>query len=89
MLENSPSVLFAGNQPAFAAKKIQAPSTAAVGAGGGGKTEGEEGGEVLLVSVPSFAATGEAVLVDLVTLECTPLRFRSLVVPPAASMKDE
>jgi hypothetical protein len=37
------------------------------------------------VSVPSFAATGEAVLVDLATLDCAPLRFKSLQTQAAAA----
>lgn len=32
-----------------------------------------------MVCVPPFASTGEAAMLDLETLECTPLRFSSAV----------
>jgi hypothetical protein len=40
------------------------------GAGAGGETT-----RTLAVSVPSFAATGTIVMVDLETLTCTPVTF--------------
>jgi len=43
------------------------------------------GDPVLLVSVPCFATAGEAVLVDLGSLDCAPLRFRGLAAPAGAA----
>jgi len=74
VLEATPNVFFAGNQAAFSAKKMTLPTTSASG--------GFSNEVCLLVSVPSFAATGEVVLVDLRTLDCAPMRFRGLPPPP-------
>jgi DNA polymerase delta subunit 2 len=59
ILERCPHVFFAGNQAAFGARALQGPA----------------GQRALAVSVPSFAATSTAVLVDLKTLEARPISF--------------
>jgi DNA polymerase delta subunit 2 len=63
VMETSPNVFFAGNQPNYAAKKVAL---------------GKEGEETLLISVPVFATTGIAVLVNLKTLECAPISFKGI-----------
>ena len=60
ILRECPHVLFAGGQPEFA--------TAVAGGGDGGPA-------VRLVAVPSFAATGCVVLLNLATLACHPVYF--------------
>ena len=72
VLEDTPHVFFAANQPAFEAKKV------CIGVENNGK-EGEE--NVLVVSVPRFSTTGEAVLIDITTLDCAPIRLRSYEHP--------
>ena len=59
ILERCPHVLFAGGQPAFGTALVEHP--------GGGATR--------VVAVPSFAATGCVVLLNLATLACHPLYF--------------
>lgn len=66
MLTDCPHIFFAGNQPEFKYKLYKSAG----------------GQEVLLVSVPRFCQTATAVLVNLATLECLPLTFRS-ALPPA------
>ncbi|KAA0172909.1 hypothetical protein FNF27_05546 [Cafeteria roenbergensis] len=61
--EDAPHVLFAGCQPTFGTTVVR-PA---------GSAEGSQGVRVILV--PSFAETGEAVLVDLATLEATSIAF--------------
>lgn len=58
-LSSTPHVFFAGNQPAFATRTLPTPG----------------GGSVRLVAVPSFAATGTLVLLNVRTLECHPVTF--------------
>lgn len=61
VLQQAPHVLFAGNQPAFETRLLEGP-----------------GGEaVRLVCVPSFLASGTLVLLNLRTLEATPMTFSS------------
>jgi DNA polymerase II small subunit/DNA polymerase delta subunit B len=73
-MEDTPHVFFAANQPAFDAKRVRV-------AGAGAMTDSEE--DVLVVSVPRFASTGEAVLVDLKTLDCAPIKLRSYEPSPS------
>ena len=75
VIEDTPHVFFAANQPAFEAKKVKV---------------GPSQDEVLCVSVPRFSTTGEAVIVDLKTLDCAPIRLRgySHPAPPAADDND-
>jgi DNA polymerase II small subunit/DNA polymerase delta subunit B len=54
-----PHVLFAGRQAAFATRFVAHPT----------------GGVTRLICVPDFATTGTAVLLDLASLEATPLAF--------------
>eukprot|EP00752_Nemacystus_decipiens_P013042 g11537.t2 len=61
IVEECPDVYFAGNQPEFATSLLEGP--------GGQKAR--------MVCVPPFASTGQAALLDLETLDCTPLRFSS------------
>lgn len=70
VLPSLPHVYFAGNQPAFAARLVEE--------GQEGGVEGKEGKKCLLVAVPSFAATGTVVLVNLNDLTATPLHFKGL-----------
>eukprot|EP00753_Platysulcus_tardus_P005572 PLAT13489.1.p1 GENE.PLAT13489.1~~PLAT13489.1.p1 ORF type:complete len:467 (-),score=174.74 PLAT13489.1:717-2117(-) len=59
VLTDCPDILFAGNQQRFESRIV----------------EGEDGQRVLCLSLPVFARTGTAVLVDLDTLAATPLSF--------------
>lgn len=69
VLEESPHVYFAGNQPEFATRM--------------------EGG-VRIISVPEFATTRTAVLVDLATLEAEPITFAGVdAAPEAAAAADD
>eukprot|EP00903_Cladosiphon_okamuranus_P014688 g13614.t1 len=61
IIEECPDVYFAGNQPQFATSLVEGP--------GGQKAR--------MVCVPPFAFTGQAALLDLKTLDCTPLKFSS------------
>lgn len=65
MLCECPHVFFAGNQPEFKHKIYR----------------GSEGQEVLLVMVPRFSQTATAALVNLATLDCTPLAFHAQLTP--------
>lgn len=68
VMETSPNIFFAGNQPAYAAKKVKH------------QTQDSDNGntDTLLISVPIFATTGIAVLVNINTLECAPISFKGL-----------
>ncbi|KAG5175621.1 DNA polymerase alpha/epsilon subunit B-domain-containing protein [Tribonema minus] len=68
VLEECPHVFFAGNQPRFATRLVE---------GHDGQQKGllNRAAQVRVVCVPSFATTGEVVLIDLDTLEATPLQF--------------
>lgn len=68
VIDAGPHVLFAGNQPAFGARVVAGP-----------------GGErCLVVCVPRFSTTHTAVLVDLDSLEATPLVFSAQIGAGAA-----
>ncbi|KJE93616.1 DNA polymerase delta small subunit, variant 1 [Capsaspora owczarzaki ATCC 30864] len=62
ILESSPHVYFAANQPEFATSVLK----------------GEDGQSVRLVLIPTFSTTQTIVLLNLVTLECTPVCFRTI-----------
>lgn len=70
--ETQPHVVFAGSQPGFGAVEV---SGAAPQVPDGALGHGDGSRKSLFVSVPSFRRTGQAVLVDLDSLECSPLRF--------------
>jgi len=78
VLDHSPRVFFAGNQKAFAARVVDLGPSGGGGGGGGNQGSGGEQAQCLCVSVPSFAETGEVVLVDPETLEFQTLKFRGL-----------
>ena len=59
ILDSCPHVYFTANQREFGTKVVK----------------GEQGQEVRLISVPSFAATGTIAVLDLDTLECHPVAF--------------
>ncbi len=59
ILEEAPDVYFSGNQPGFSTRLL----------------ETEEGGRVRLVCLSSLADRGEAAIIDLGTLDCTPISF--------------
>lgn len=59
VLEDCPHLYFSGNQPEFGTKVIHGP----------------EGQSVRLITVPSFAATKEIVLVDTETLEVSKVQI--------------
>ena len=59
MLKSCPHVYFVGSQPRFSTRTIH----------------GTDGQAVRLVTVPSFAQTGEIVLVDTETLEASVVRI--------------
>ncbi|CBJ32730.1 conserved unknown protein [Ectocarpus siliculosus] len=63
VVEECPDIFFAGNQPQFATSIL----------------EGADGHKGRVVCVPAFAATGQAALLNLESLECTPLNFSSTV----------
>lgn len=60
VIKESPHVYFVGNQPAFGTALLK---------------HDEGSGETRLVALPKFAATGEAVLVDLETLDARTVSF--------------
>jgi DNA polymerase delta subunit 2 len=68
VIESSPHVFFAGNQASFGTKMLTGPPG-----------EGRDF-QVRLVSVPRFDSTGIATLLNLRTLDCTSISFRSDVV---------
>ncbi|EDQ85024.1 uncharacterized protein MONBRDRAFT_29660 [Monosiga brevicollis MX1] len=68
-----PHVFFAGNQPEFATKECSGP----------------DGQKVRLVCVPDFSKTATAVLLDLHTLEATPLCFSNMVAETAPQAMDQ
>ncbi len=70
LIGDQPHVYFAANQPSYGTRLVQAP-------GGGAATR--------LVLVPSFAATGTAVLVNLSTLACHPITFSASLLSPEAT----
>lgn len=59
ILEECPHVYFSGNAPLFESKIVK----------------GQEGQEVLLVTIPEFISTQTACMVNLRTLECEQLSF--------------
>ncbi|KAK6354304.1 hypothetical protein TWF730_008714 [Orbilia blumenaviensis] len=61
VIDACPHVYFVGNQPEFGTRLIR----------------GNEGQIVRLVTVPKFSETGELVLVDLETLECEVINFKT------------
>ncbi|KAJ1919183.1 DNA polymerase delta small subunit Cdc1 [Mycoemilia scoparia] len=60
IIEGSPRVYFVSNQPNFETDTVQ----------------GEDDENIRVISVPSFSETGQLVLVDLKTLECTSICFK-------------
>ncbi len=59
ILESAPDVYFAGNQPGFSTRLL----------------ETKEGGRVRLVCLSSLTEGEEAAIIDLETLDCTPISF--------------
>lgn len=59
IIKDCPHVYFCGNAPSFKSKIVK----------------GVEGQRLLLVTVPEFATTQKACLVNLRTLECQPVSF--------------
>lgn len=59
VIKSCPHVYFVGSQPRFSTKTIQGP----------------DGQSVRLITVPSFAQTGEIVLIDTETLETSVVRI--------------
>jgi DNA polymerase delta subunit 2 len=76
-----PHVYFVGNQPAFATAVVRADDEeegegGAGGGGGGGEAEGGQAAKaVRVVLVPSFARTGQLVLLNARTLACHTVTF--------------
>lgn len=78
VLESTPHVFFAGNQKEFASRLVKTPHGQTQGSSDGSMDiDGVRGGEktVRIVSVPRFDETGQVVLVNLRTLECTVREF--------------
>lgn len=73
IIEECPHVLFAGNQPSFAAKLVQGPL----------------GQVTQIINIPRFDLTGVVVLVNLQTLECFPLNFGTGLQTPVAVVKTD
>jgi len=61
VIEETPHIFFAGNQPEYASRLV----------------EGKHGQKVRIISIPKFNETGEIVLVNLSTLESEVLKFSS------------
>lgn len=59
MVRNTPHIYFAGNMPRFETAEVR----------------GDAGQRVRVVCIPDFATTHTAVLVDLASLECSPICF--------------
>lgn len=78
VLESTPHVFFVGNQKEFAARLVKTPHGQTQSSSDGSMDiDGVQGGEktVRIVSVPRFDDTGQAVVVNLRTLECTVREF--------------
>lgn len=78
VLESTPHVFFAGNQKEFASRLVKTPhGQTQTSTDGSMDIDGARGGEktVRVVSVPVFDETGQVVLVNLRTLECTVREF--------------
>lgn len=73
LLAECPHVYFVGNQPEFKHKVYK----------------GSSGQEVLLVTVPRFCQTATAVLINLASLDCTPLTFHARLPATAQSGSPE
>ncbi|XP_064637842.1 DNA polymerase delta subunit 2-like isoform X2 [Lineus longissimus] len=73
ILTESPHVYFAGNQPEYRTKVCK----------------GDRGQEVLLVCVPNFSTTGTCVLVNLRSMECSPLVFHSKLTTSSPSVSPD
>jgi DNA polymerase delta subunit 2 len=70
-MERCPHVYFAGMQRKFGSRLVETEA-AGGGAGGGGGAAGAVRNKTLVVSVPSFAATGTIVLVTWPRWSATP-----------------
>lgn len=77
VVEESPHVFFAGNQPAFGSRLVEAETHTAAKSDGDSPEAGSA--KVRLISVPRFDMTGTAVLVNLRTLDCTTTHFSDLM----------
>ena len=65
ILEECPHVYFAGNCSRFGTEMV----------------EGPDGQQTRVISIPSFATTGTAVMVNLASLECHPMNFSCPTMP--------
>lgn len=74
VLKDRPSVYFAGNCDKFETRLVDADGEE-VSQDGGGAKKGENGDATRLICIPSFALTGEVVLVKLKSLECEVVSF--------------
>ncbi|KAK9471641.1 DNA polymerase alpha/epsilon subunit B-domain-containing protein [Dipodascopsis tothii] len=63
IIDETPHIYFAGNQPQFSSHLVR----------------GSEGQEVRTVAIPKFSETSQLVLVDLDTLDCEIINFRTNV----------
>ena len=71
MLEETPHIFFAGNQPEYASRLVQGTLQSKHGLIYAGKS----GQKVRIISIPKFSKTGEIVLVNLSTLESEVVKF--------------
>lgn len=75
VLGETPHVLFAGNQKEFATRLMELPLNLSQDSDSAMETDNVMHQQVRLISVPRFDETGQAVFVDLDTLECTVREF--------------
>ena len=71
MLEETPHIFFAGNQPRYGTRLVQG----IVEAGLEKLIAGEDGQKVRIISIPKFSETSEIVLVNTSTLEAEVIKF--------------
>ena len=71
VLEETPHIFFAGNQPEYATRLVHGTYDIGVA------NLGDDGQKVRIICLPRFSKTGEIVLVNLSTLESELVRFSS------------
>jgi DNA polymerase delta subunit 2 len=78
VLEETPHIFFAGNQPEYSSKLVHGSHLTDTDL-----TLGDDGQKVRIISIPKFSETGEIVLVNTSTLESEVIKFS------AGTLKEE
>jgi DNA polymerase delta subunit 2 len=78
VLEETPHIFFAGNQPEYSSKLVHGSHFYDTDL-----TLGDDGQKVRIISIPKFSETGEIVLVNTSTLESEVIKFS------AGTLKEE